>query len=102
MNEILMQYGKALLWTDGFRFTGVAVTLWLLVISLVIGFALALPMAIARVSAKKSLWMPVWLYSYIFRGTPLYVQLLVFYTGVYTLGFVRHTEFLNWFFREWL
>lgn len=100
MNEILMQYGKALLWTDGFRFTGVAVTLWLLVISLVIGFALALPMAIARVSAKRSLWMPVWLYSYIFRGTPLYVQLLVFYTGVYTLGFVRHTEFLNWFFRS--
>ena len=100
MNEILAQYGKSFIWTDGFHYTGVAVTLWLLVISLVIGFMLALPMAIARVSNNKALSMPVWLYSYIFRGTPLYVQLLVFYTGVYTLGFVRHTEFLNWFFRS--
>lgn len=100
MIEILMQYGKAFLWSDGYRFTGIAVTLWLLVISLVVGFMLALPMAIARVSKKKILWMPVWFYSYLFRGTPLYVQLLVFYSGVYTLSVVRETEFLNWFFRS--
>ena len=100
MIDILMQYGKSFLWTDGYHFTGVAVTLWLLVISLAVGFMMALPMAIARVSNKKALWMPVWFFSYIFRGTPLYVQLLVFYSGVYTLSFVRETEFLNWFFRS--
>jgi histidine transport system permease protein len=100
MIEILEQYGKAFLWSDGYRFTGVAVTMWLLVISLVVGFMLALPMSIARVSQKKALWMPVWLYTYIFRGTPLYVQLLVFYSGVYTLSVVREVDFLNLFFRS--
>ncbi|MBB6054830.1 MAG: histidine ABC transporter permease HisM [Gammaproteobacteria bacterium] len=100
MIDILMQYGKAFLWSDGYRFTGVAVTMWLLVLSLAFGFMLALPMSIARVSKKKALWMPVWLYTYIFRGTPLYVQLLVFYSGVYTLSVVREVDFLNLFFRS--
>ena len=100
MIELLQQYGLAFLWTDGYHFTGVAVTLWLLIIAVLIGFFVSIPLAIARVSNKKILWMPVWTFSYIFRGTPLYVQLLVFYSGVYTLDFVRHTEFLNWFFRS--
>jgi histidine transport system permease protein len=34
----------------------------------------------------------------VFRGTPFYVQLLVIYTGIYSLGFVRESEFLGWFF----
>lgn len=42
MMDILHEYGRALLWTDGYRFTGVAMTLWLLVISVVLGGALAL------------------------------------------------------------
>ena len=49
MIDILMQYGKAFLWSDGYRFTGVAVTMWLLVLSLVFGFMRGLPMSIARV-----------------------------------------------------
>ena len=28
MIEILHEYWKPLLWTDGYRFTGVAITLW--------------------------------------------------------------------------
>ena len=31
MNEIIHEYWKSLLWTDGFRFTGIAITLWLLI-----------------------------------------------------------------------
>lgn len=100
MIDILQQYWKSFLWTDGYHYTGVAVTLWLLVLSLAVGFMLALPMSIARVSRKKSLWMPVWLYTYVFRGTPLYVQLLVFYSGMYTLSVVREVDFLNLFFRS--
>ena len=100
MIEILERYGSAFLWSDGYHFTGVAVTMWLLVISVVSGFFISIPLAIARVSTKKWLWMPVWVYSYIFRGTPLYVQLLVLYSGVYTLDAVRNTDFLNWFFRS--
>ncbi len=100
MIELLQTYGRALLWSDGYHFTGVAVTLWLLVVSIGIGFCLSIPLAMARVSPKKRYRWPVWLFSYVFRGTPLYVQLLVFYTGVYTLEFVRSTDFLNWFFRS--
>lgn len=36
MIEILHEYWKPLLWTDGYRFTGVAITLWLLILSVVI------------------------------------------------------------------
>lgn len=100
MIEIMQQYGKAFLWSDGYHFSGVAVTLWLLLISVVVGFMLAVPMAIARVSPRKLVWGPVWLFSYLFRGTPLYVQLLVFYSGVYSLSAVRDVDFLNWFFRS--
>ncbi|MDW6094687.1 ABC transporter permease [Vibrio rhizosphaerae] len=100
MIEILERYGKAFLWSDGYHFTGVAVTLWLLVISVSLGFIVSIPLSLARVSKNRWLSLPVWLFSYLFRGTPLYVQLLIFYTGVYTLGFVRSTEFLNWFFRS--
>ncbi|SHE36772.1 ABC transporter permease [Vibrio gazogenes] len=100
MIEILERYGKAFLWSDGYHFTGVAVTLWLLVISVSLGFIVSIPLSLARVSNNRWLSLPVWLFSYLFRGTPLYVQLLIFYTGVYTLGFVRSTEFLNWFFRS--
>ncbi|MDI5454256.1 hypothetical protein MJM04_28335, partial [Salmonella enterica subsp. enterica serovar Cerro] len=39
---------------------------------------------------------------YIFRGTPLYVQLLVFYSGMYTLEIVKGTDLLNAFFRSGL
>ena len=84
MIEILHEYWKPLLWTDGYRFTGVAITLWLLILSVVIGGVLALFLAIGRVSSNK------------------YVQLLVFYSGMYTLEIVKGTEFLNAFFRSGL
>ena len=87
---------------DGYRFTGVAITLWLLILSVVIGGVLALFLAIGRVSSNKYIQFPIWLFTYIFRGTPLYVQLLVFYSGMYTLEIVKGTEFLNAFFRSGL
>ncbi|MFD3248883.1 ABC transporter permease [Rahnella aquatilis] len=102
MIEILQQYGMSLLYSDGYRFTGLAITLWLLISSVVIGGLLAVPMAVGRVSANKFLRYPIWLYTYVFRGTPLYVQLLVFYSGMYSLEIVRGTDFLNAFFRSGL
>lgn len=53
-------------------------------------------------SSNKYIQFPIWLFTYIFRGTPLYVQLLVFYSGMYTLEIVKGTEFLNAFFRSGL
>ncbi|AXX19081.1 MULTISPECIES: ABC transporter permease [Serratia] len=102
MIDILQQYWQSLLWSDGYRFTGVAITLWLLIASVVMGGLLAIPMAVARVSSLRWVRFPVWLYTYVFRGTPLYVQLLVFYSGMYSLEIVRGSEFLNAFFRSGL
>lgn len=102
MIEILQQYWQSLLWSDGYRFTGMAVTLWLLISSVTIGGLLAIPMAVGRVSSIPWIRFPVWLYTYVFRGTPLYVQLLVFYSGMYGLEIVRGTDFLNTFFRSGL
>jgi histidine transport system permease protein len=97
--EIIQEYWKSLLWTDGYRFTGVAITLWLLISSVVMGGILAVFLAIGRVSANKYIQFPIWLFTYVFRGTPLYVQLLVFYSGMYTLEIVKGTELLNAFFQ---
>lgn len=102
MIEIIQEYWKALLWTDGYRFSGVAITLWLLLVSVVLGGCMAVLMSIARVSPIKAIRFPVWLFTYVFRGTPLYVQLLVFYSGMYTLEIVKGTDLLNAFFRSGL
>ncbi len=42
----------------------------------------------------------MWLYTYVFRGTPLYVQLLLCYTGLYSLQVVRDHILLSEFFRS--
>ncbi|HGL4261510.1 ABC transporter permease [Burkholderia dolosa] len=100
MIELIQEYWRNYLYTDGYRFTGVAITLWLLVVSIGLGFCLSVPLAVARVSKKKWLSGAVWLYTYVFRGTPLYVQLLLCYTGLYSLQVVRGTPMLDAFFRD--
>jgi histidine transport system permease protein len=100
--EILQQYWKAFLWTDGYNITGLAMTLWLLAAACGVGFCLALPLSIARNARSPFVWVPVWVYTFLFRGTPLYVQLLLIYTGIYGLDFVHHTAPLNEFFRQGL
>ena len=100
MTEILAEYWRAFLFWDGHRMSGLAVTLWLLVVSIGFGFVMAIPLAVARVSKKRWLSMPVRFYTYVFRGTPLYVQLLLLYTGMYSLEFVRSHSLLEAFFRS--
>jgi histidine transport system permease protein len=63
------------------------------------GFFLSIPMAIARASRNPWLWRPVWLFTYVFRGTPLFVQLLMIYSGFAGIHFIRHTPMLWSFFR---
>ena len=100
MIELIHDYWKPFLYSDGFHYTGLVITLWLLVFSIVVGFCLAIPLSIARVSPNVLLRGPVWFYTYVFRGTPLYVQLLLFYTGLYSLEVVRDHALLNAFFRD--
>lgn len=100
MIDIIQQYWRAFLWSDGYHLSGLAVTMWLLVLSIAFGFVVSIPLAVARVSKVKWLARAVWLYTYVFRGTPLYVQLIFFYSGMYSLEVVREVGFLNHFFRE--
>ena len=58
MIELFQQYGLAYLFSDGAGLSGVAMTLWLFIISVVLGFFLSIPLALARVSAAS--W-PGWL-----------------------------------------
>jgi len=100
MIYIIQNYWKEFLFTDGYNMTGLAMTLWLLVISCAIGFCLAVPLAILRNARNPVLWVPVWVYTFILRGTPLYVQLLIIYTGFYGLSFVHGTPILADFFKK--
>ncbi len=65
---------------------GFFVSVELLVLSSLIGFVLAVAFALARTSRIPALSLPAYVYSYIFRGTPLLVQLWVFYYGFGALG----------------
>jgi histidine transport system permease protein len=100
MIELVQQYWLQYLWGAAGHPTGLVVTLWLTVVSLALGFILAVPLAILRVSKIRGLSLPVSIYTYLFRGTPLYVQLLLIYTGVYSLDVVHSTPALNAFFRD--
>jgi histidine transport system permease protein len=100
MIELVQQYWQQYLWGTLAHPTGLIVTLWLTVASISIGFVLSVPLAIAKASPFWWLSMPVSIYTYVIRGTPLYVQLLLLYTGVYSLDVVRATPYLNSFFRD--
>jgi len=61
--------------------TGLVTTVQLVILSLILGLIAALPLALARASGKAWLSSPVWFFTYIFRGTPLIVQLYIIYFG---------------------
>ncbi|WP_282343406.1 MULTISPECIES: ABC transporter permease [Pseudomonas] len=75
-------------------FGGVLVTLKLLAIALVVGLAVAIPLALMRVSRQPAINFPAWLYTYVIRGTPMLVQLFLVYYGLAQFALVR--ESLLW------
>jgi arginine/ornithine transport system permease protein len=85
---------------------GIRVTLLLLAISLLSSFAVSVPLAIARVSAAPWLSKPVWLYTYVLRGTPLLVQLFILYHGLAQFEAIRESAawvlLKNAWFCAWL
>lgn len=65
------------------------ITLELTVISMALAIALGIVLAVMRMSANQVLRSVAWLYLWIFRGTPVYVQ-LVFWGLITTL--YRHVD----------
>ena len=70
---------------------GLKVCLVLLVISVATGYVLSVPLAVARVSPRRWLSVPVWLFTYVFRGMPRLVQLFVIYYGLAQFEAVRNS-----------
>ena len=71
--------------------SGLDNTLLLLLISLPIGFVLALIFAIGRVSKIKLLSQTVASYIFVIRGTPLLVQIYLIYFGLGSIKFIRES-----------
>ena len=71
--------------------SGLGVTLELLAVSTVVGLALAVPIALARLSPNRLLSVPATGYAYFFRGTPLLVQIFIIYYGLPQFDAVRNS-----------
>jgi len=100
MTDVLDQFWRAYLYASNGAPSGMVVTLWLLVASVSMGFFISIALAVARVSSRRWVSLPVWLFSYVFRGTPLYVQILFIYAGIYSLDVVKGTPPLAAFFQS--
>lgn len=70
---------------------GALLTLQLLLISGAVGLAIAVPMAIARISRSPWLNVPPRVYIFFFRGTPLLVQLFLVYYGLGQFEAIRES-----------
>lgn len=62
--------------------SGTWVTLWMITVSLILGLLLALTVAVMSTSKNPFLKWPAETFSYIFRGTPMLIQLYIFYYGL--------------------
>jgi len=72
---------------------GIGLTFQLLFLSLLLGTALAIILLIMRISGRWYLSWPTMVYIYIFRGTPILVQIFIIYYGFPQLEFIREGIF---------
>lgn len=74
---------------------GAVLTLRLVALAVVIGFVVAVLVALARLSRNPLLWMPAYGFIFFFRGTPLLVQVFLVYYGLSQFPAVRASSL--WF-----
>ena len=91
--EIFARYAPRMAW-------GLATTVQLVVASVVCGFLLALPLAVARGSRNALVGAPAYAYSYFFRGTPLLAQVFLVYYGAGEFRDELEAVNLWWAFRD--
>jgi|TARA_E500000178_G_scaffold230388_1_gene226914 octopine/nopaline transport system permease protein len=68
---------------------GIGITLKLLIVSGLLGLMLAVCLLLMRISGKWYLSFPAQVYIYIFRGTPILVQIFIIYYGLPQFEAVR-------------
>lgn len=85
-----MDFG--ILWeADNYRLylDGILVTLKLLLLSVSVGLVLSIGLAVLRVSKNRMVSGPVWLFTYVIRGTPALLQLYLIYYGLSQFDWIR-------------
>ncbi len=70
---------------------GLGLTLQLMAISALLGTALAIVLLLMRLSGRWYLVWPSVTYIYIFRGTPILVQIFIIYYGLPQFEFIRES-----------
>ncbi|AFP32218.1 ABC transporter permease [Marinobacter sp. BSs20148] len=78
---------------------GLVTTVHLVFLSLLIGLVTALPLAILRTVRNPFVSGPIWVFTYLFRGTPLLIQLYIIYYGIAQIPGIQETFWWN-IFRE--
>jgi polar amino acid transport system permease protein len=71
---------------NSYLLAGVVVTIWLTIVPMSLGLILGLILALARLSRVWWLSLAARGYIWIFRGTPLLIQLVIVYTGLPQVG----------------
>jgi polar amino acid transport system permease protein len=72
--------------TNEYLLWGAVTTIWLTAFAIAAGLALGCVLAFMRLSKRSFLSAPARGYIWIFRGTPLLVQLIIIFTGLPQLG----------------
>ena len=72
---------------------GLVMTVQLVFLSLILGLILAIPLAIMRASDNFLISRSVWVFTYVFRGTPLLIQLYIIYYGVTYIEGIQDSMF---------
>jgi arginine/ornithine transport system permease protein len=80
---------------------GLVTTIELLLLSLFFGLLGAVPLGVMRASSRRWLAWPVWLYTYVIRGTPMLVQLFLIYYGLAQFAAVRDSILWPWLSNAW-
>ena len=92
MNEFLGNIQNSLIFKNFFLvLSGLDNTILLLLISLPLGFVLALLFALGRVSKITLLSRTIASYIFVIRGTPLLVQIYLIYFGLGSVKFIRES-----------
>lgn len=72
---------------------GIVVTVALTVLSMILGLAIAIPLAVADLRASRPISLLAKTYVFIFRGIPLLILLFLFYYGLPRITWLRGTFF---------
>ena len=70
---------------------GIPLTLQVVIIATILGFVLAILVALMRISGRGILSIPAYYFVYLIRGTPLLLQLYFIYYGLGQFSFIRES-----------